>query len=54
MFNLGPMELGIILLIVVFLFGGKRIASLGRDIGQGLRNFKDGIREIGKDDERDE
>ena len=49
--NLGPMELGIIALIVIILFGGKRIASLGKDLGSGIRNFKNSLKEIGKDDE---
>lgn len=52
MLGLGPAELGIILLIVVFIFGGKRLASLGKDIGGGLRNFRDAFKEIGpKDDD---
>ena len=40
MFRLGPMELGLILLIVFFLFGAKRLPEMGRGIGEGIKNFK--------------
>ncbi len=36
----GPMELGIILAIVVVLFGAGRLAGIGSGIGKGIRNFK--------------
>ena len=45
----GPTELLIILAICVLLFGGKRIASLGKDLGSGIRNFKDSFKKIDKD-----
>ena len=47
--NLGPTELLIILGIVVLLFGSRRIAGLGKELGSGIRNFKDAFKEIGKD-----
>ncbi|MDX1996503.1 MAG: twin-arginine translocase TatA/TatE family subunit [Thermoanaerobaculia bacterium] len=43
--KLGPMELVIILVIVVVLFGATRLPQLGRGIGEGLRNLKKGLRE---------
>ncbi|MBT4286444.1 MAG: twin-arginine translocase TatA/TatE family subunit [Deltaproteobacteria bacterium] len=36
----GPMELGIILAIVVVLFGAGRLAGIGSGIGKGISNFK--------------
>lgn len=36
----GPMELGIILAIVVVLFGAGRLAGIGSGIGRGISNFK--------------
>ena len=42
----------IVLLIVVLFFGPKRLPTLGRSLGQGFREFKDGI--TGKSDEHEE
>lgn len=39
----GPMELILILIIVMVLFGGKRLPGLGESLGKGIRNFKDAI-----------
>ncbi|MEI2702525.1 MAG: twin-arginine translocase TatA/TatE family subunit [Baekduia sp.] len=39
----GPMELIIILVIVLVIFGPKRLPSLGRSIGSGMREFKDSV-----------
>lgn len=36
----GPMELGIIFLIVIILFGAKRLPEIGAGLGKGIRNFK--------------
>jgi sec-independent protein translocase protein TatA len=41
--GLGPLELGIILLIVLVLVGGKRLPQLGRQLGGGMREFKDSV-----------
>ncbi|MBI4474631.1 MAG: twin-arginine translocase TatA/TatE family subunit [Acidobacteria bacterium] len=38
--RLGPMELILILLIVFFIFGAKRLPEMGRGIGEGIKNFK--------------
>ena len=40
-FNLGPMELVIILVIVLLLFGGSRLAGLGKSTGRALEEFKE-------------
>jgi sec-independent protein translocase protein TatA len=42
---LGYQELLIILLIVVVLFGAKKIPDLARGLGEGIRNFRAGIKE---------
>lgn len=43
MFGLGPMELGIILAIVIVLFGAKRLPEIGSGIGKAIKNFKSGM-----------
>jgi sec-independent protein translocase protein TatA len=44
--NLGTGEIIIIALIVLLLFGGKKIPELMRGIGKGVKNFKDGVKGI--------
>jgi sec-independent protein translocase protein TatA len=39
----GPLELLIVLLIVVLIFGRNRLPGLGRQVGEGVRNFKDSV-----------
>lgn len=46
MFNLGPQELFWLFLIVLFVFGAKRIPEIGRSIGKGIQEFKKGMKEI--------
>ena len=41
--GLGPLELVIILLIVLVLVGGRRLPALGRQLGEGMRGFKDSV-----------
>lgn len=43
MFGLRAPELLIILVLVLVLFGGSRVAGLGSSLGQGIRNFKRGF-----------
>jgi sec-independent protein translocase protein TatA len=43
--ELSPMHLLLILVIVVILFGGRRIPELMKGLGQGIREFKDGMRD---------
>ena len=44
MFRLGLPELMIILIIVFFLFGAKRLPEMGKGIGEGIKNFKKSIK----------
>ena len=41
--NIGPLEIIIVLVIVLVIFGPKRLPDLGRSMGSGMRNFKDSI-----------
>ena len=42
--NLGATELIVIFLIVIVLFGASRIPQIGKGIGEGIRNFKKGLK----------
>jgi sec-independent protein translocase protein TatA len=44
-------DLIIVLVIVLLIWGPKRLPGLGRQLGQGMREFKDGITGNSKDDE---
>ena len=48
--NIGPTELIIVLLIVLVVFGPKKLPGLGRSLGTSMREFKDSI--TGKDDDK--
>jgi sec-independent protein translocase protein TatA len=55
MFNsIGIPELAIVLLIVLIIFGPKRLPGLGRSLGSGMREFKDSLTGKSKDDDEDE
>lgn len=45
MFRLGPTELIIILVIVLVLFGAGRIGKIAGELGQGIRNFREAVKE---------
>ena len=45
MFGLGTSEIVIIFIIVLILFGSKRIPELGRGLADGIKNFKKGMKE---------
>jgi len=45
----GPWEIVIIALVVLLLFGGKKIPELMKGLGKGVKSFKDGINEVEKD-----
>ena len=47
-------EILVIALIVLVLFGGKKIPELMKGIGKGVRSFKDGVNGIEKDPDNDE
>jgi sec-independent protein translocase protein TatA len=47
MWTPGPLEIVVILVIVLIIFGPKRLPDLGRSLGRGMREFKDSV--TGKD-----
>ncbi len=47
--NLGTGEIIIIAIIVLLLFGGKKIPELMQGIGKGVKNFKDGVKGLEDD-----
>ena len=49
--GIGPLELAIVLVIVLVVFGPKRLPGLGRSLGSGMREFKDSITGSSKDDD---
>lgn len=54
MANIGPLEIGIVLIIALVVFGPKRLPELGNSLGKGIREFKGSISGEQSEDERDE
>jgi sec-independent protein translocase protein TatA len=52
--QIGPLELVIVLVIVLLIFGPKRLPHLGRQLGSGMREFKDSITGDGRQREHDD
>jgi sec-independent protein translocase protein TatA len=48
--NIGPLEIAIVLIIALIIFGPKRLPELGRSLGKGIREFRGSI---GGDDDED-
>ena len=49
--NIGPTELIIVLVIVLLIFGPKRLPGLGRQLGSGMKEFKDSLTGKGSADD---
>ncbi len=49
--SLGVPELVIIFLIIIVLFGASRIPHIGKGLGEGIRNFKKGLKGVDGEDE---
>jgi sec-independent protein translocase protein TatA len=49
MFGLGPTEIIVILVLLLLLFGAKRLPELARGLGQGIREFRKSVKEISED-----
>jgi sec-independent protein translocase protein TatA len=52
--SIGPTELIIVLVIVLIIFGPKRLPGLGKQLGSGMREFKDSIAGKDRDDDDDD
>jgi sec-independent protein translocase protein TatA len=51
LFGIGMQEIIVLALIVLLLFGGKKIPELMKGLGKGVKSFKDGMKEIDEDEE---
>jgi sec-independent protein translocase protein TatA len=49
--NIGPLEIVIILIIALIIFGPKRLPELGRSMGRGIREFKNSVTSDKHDDD---
>ncbi|NLE70171.1 MAG: twin-arginine translocase TatA/TatE family subunit [Clostridiales bacterium] len=49
--RLGPLEIILILVLALVLFGGKKLAGVGKALGQSIREFK---KEVGKEQQDDD
>ena len=47
--NIGPLEIGIVLIVALVVFGPKRLPDLGHSLGKGIREFKGSV--SGEDDD---
>jgi sec-independent protein translocase protein TatA len=52
--NIGPLEIAIVLVIVLLIFGPKRLPGLGKQLGTGMREFKESITGKDKDNDADD
>jgi len=43
--SIGPMQIVIVVVLIILLFGARRIPELGKSLGQAIRSFKKGISE---------
>jgi sec-independent protein translocase protein TatA len=50
--NIGPLEIVVVLIIALIVFGPKRLPELGRSLGKGIREFKGSL--SGEHDDEDE
>jgi sec-independent protein translocase protein TatA len=52
--NISIWEILLLLLVLLLVFGPKRLPEMGRSLGRGMREFKDSITGKGKDEDEDE
>ena len=53
LFALGMPEILVIALIILLLFGGKKIPEMMKGLGKGVKSFKDGMKDIDIDDKEE-
>ncbi|GBF07960.1 twin arginine-targeting protein translocase [Deinococcus aerius] len=47
--NIGPMELLLVVIVAALIFGPGKLPELGKSLGQGIREFRRGTRELKRD-----
>jgi sec-independent protein translocase protein TatA len=52
--NIGPLELGLVLIVALIILGPKKLPDMGRSLGKGMREFKSAISGDSRDDHEDE
>ena len=52
--SLGPSEIGIVLVVILVLFGARRLPELGRNLAEGIHEFKKASKSIAEDQKPDE
>jgi sec-independent protein translocase protein TatA len=52
--NIGPLEIIVVLIIALIVFGPKRLPELGNSLGKGIREFKESVTGENRDDEDDD
>ena len=52
--NIGPLEIIVVLVIALIVFGPKRLPELGNSLGKGIREFKDSVTGDHRDDDSQE
>ena len=52
--NIGPMELVVVLVIALLVIGPKKLPEVGKSLGKGMREFKDSLSGLNRDDDDDE
>lgn len=50
--NIGPWEILLIAFVALLLFGAGRLADIGKGLGQGIKNFKTGLKEAEEIDKK--
>ena len=52
--EIGPLEIGGIVLLVIILFGAKKLPEIGKGLGKGLREFRDATKGLTEDDKAED
>jgi sec-independent protein translocase protein TatA len=52
--SMGGMEILIVLAVILLFFGAKRVPELGKSLGRGIREFRQGIAEVGNEANKDQ
>ena len=53
MFGIGPTELIVVLVVLLLVFGPKRLPDIGRSLGSGMREFKESVTGADRDESAD-